>query len=141
MRHKRSRDDEEFRRRFESFGISADQFNHEAHVRLAYAYLCENDPEEAAAAMKHALLAFLRHLGVGTARYHETITQAWIRAVSHFMETTSPCSSFAEFIAHNEVLLDSRIMLSHYSADVLFSDRARSKFVPPDLSPIPDHHE
>jgi hypothetical protein len=35
------------------------------------------------------------------------------------------------------MLLDSRIMLTHYSTELLFSDKARAKFVEPDLDPIP----
>ena len=34
-------------------------------------------------------------------------------------------------------LLDSKIMMTHYSAEVLFSDEARARFVEPNLSPIP----
>jgi len=36
-------------------------------------------------------------------------------------------------------LLDSKIMLTHYSADLLFSDEARARFVEPNLDPIPRH--
>jgi hypothetical protein len=53
------------------------------------------------------------------------------------MDSTPACAGFAEFIARNPVLLDSKVMLSHYSAEVLFSDEARAGFVEPDLAPIP----
>ncbi len=33
----------------------------------------------------------------------------------------------------------SDIMLTHYSAEVLFSDEARAKFVEPNLDPIPEY--
>jgi hypothetical protein len=42
-------------------------------------------------------------------------------------------------MAANPVLLDSRIMLTHYSAELLFSPAARAAYVPPDLSGIPEH--
>lgn len=107
---------------------------------MAYVYLCRHDPDGATEAMKRALLSFLDHLGVGAAKYHETITKAWVMAVRHFMErTTDPCAGYAEFIDRNPVLLDSKIMLTHYSAEVLFSDEARAEFVDPDVSPIPRH--
>jgi hypothetical protein len=76
--------------------------------------------------MKATLLGYLDHLGVGHGKYHETITRAWIMAVSHFM-------------SRNPRLLDSRIMLTHYSADVLFSAKARQEYLHPDVSPIPGH--
>jgi hypothetical protein len=34
-------------------------------------------------------------------------------------------------------LLDSRIMMMHYSTDVLFSQEARAWFLEPNLDPIP----
>ena len=48
-------------------------------------------------------------------------------------------SSADDFMARNPLLLDSKIMLTHYSADLLFSDQARAEFVEPDLDPIPRH--
>jgi hypothetical protein len=49
----------------------------------------------------------------------------------------SASTSAADFIAKNQQLLDSKIMLTHYSASVLFSADARASFVEPDLDPIP----
>jgi len=55
------------------------------------------------------------------------------------MELSAPCSSSTEFIEHNPRLLDAKIMLSHYSAEVLFSPEARSRWISPDVQPIPRH--
>jgi len=137
MKHQISAGDQRFCDAFEKFELAPADFDHRAHVRLAYVYLCRLDPEQATAAMKQALLSFLQHLGVGTTKYHETITRAWVMAVNHFMESTEPGSSFGEFIDRAPVLLDSKIMLSHYSAEMLFSDEARAEYVEPDLAPIP----
>ncbi|MCA9728324.1 MAG: hypothetical protein KC729_11615 [Candidatus Eisenbacteria bacterium] len=112
-------------------------FGHEAHVRLAYVYLCQDPPDAATQRMRAALLAFLGHLGIGDAKFHETLTGAWVDAVHHFMSRTDLCADFREFIERNPVLSDSKIMLSHYSAEVLFSDAARKSYLDPDLEPIP----
>jgi len=56
-----------------------------------------------------------------------------------FMKKTDTSESAQDFIEQNKTLLDPNIMMTHYSADVLFSDRARKKFVDPDLDPIPRH--
>jgi hypothetical protein len=43
--------------------------------------------------------------------------------------------------ASNPILLDSKIMLTHYSAEVLFSPEARARFVEPNLESIPRHDD
>lgn len=139
MDHSISAEDQDFRQAFESLHVAAEDFNHRAHVRLAYIYLCEMPVDAAHESMKKALLAFLDHLGAERTKYHETITRAWIKAVRHFMASTDACDSADGFIDRNPKLLDTKIMLSHYSAEVLFSPTARSRFVPPDIETIPEH--
>lgn len=139
MRHAMSQEDLSFAKAFEACEVLPVAFDHAAHVRLAYIYLCQHSVEEAVVHMKDALLAFLTHLGVSHTKYHETITRAWIMAVAHFMNESAPCESAAAFMASNPRLLDSRIMLKHYSAEVLFSPQAREAFVQPNIRPIPEH--
>ena len=139
MKHTLSPEDLQFQRSFEAFKVEPSAFGHAAHIRLAYVYLCQSSPEEAALRMKASLLAFLDHLGVGSTKFHETMTKAWIKAVRHFMDLSNHAASSAEFIALNPRLLDTQIMLKHYSASLLFSPVARSEFVEPDVAPIPEH--
>ena len=139
MKHSLSLDDQNFRREFEALGCAPADFNHGAHVRLAYVYLSENDADTAHRLMRDALLSFIRHHGVAESKYHETITRAWIMAVRHFMEITPMAASFDDFIVKSQALLDTKIMLTHYSAEVLFSAEARARFVKPDLDPIPGY--
>ena len=137
--HTASPEDLAFARSLETYELAPEAFDHAAHVRLAYVYLCESPVDSAAERMKDSLLGYLDHLGVGHGKYHETITRAWIMAVSHFMNECSRCQSAADFMSRNPSLLNSRIMLTHYSAHVLFSAKARQEFVHPDISPIPQH--
>lgn len=139
IKHELSSDDQRFLAEFEACRYAPEAFDHRAHVRLAYIYLAANDTETASVLMRNALLAFLRHHNIAVSKYHETITGAWILAVRHFMETSGAASSADNFIAANPILLDSKIMLTHYSADLLFSDVARAGFVDPNLDPIPRH--
>ncbi len=134
--HAVSRADLDFQRAFESCAIAPAAFNHEAHLRLAYAYLAQGGLDDAQAKMRAALIAFLRTHGLPPGKFHETLTRAWVLAVRHFMGR-SPSRSFGEFIAKSGVLLDSRVMLTHYSPGALFSDEARARFVEPDLDAIP----
>jgi transposase InsO family protein len=103
---------------------------------LAYIYLAEHDVDSATEHMRDALLRFLERNGLPQSKFHETLTRAWVLAVRHFMDR-GPSASAKDFIAKNAELLDSRIMLTHYSASVLFSSDARAAFVEPDLDPIP----
>ena len=137
MKHRASPDDRVFLQRFEACQVAPEAFDHPSHVRLAYIYLCEHDVDASVARMKAALLAFLAHLGVGPGKYHETITRAWVMAVAHFMARGASSDSASAFMAANPALLDSRIMLTHYSAEVLFSADARQAYVEPDIQAIP----
>lgn len=138
-KHSLSNDDRRFRADFEAFTIPPAKFDHRAHVRLAYTYLAEDEADTALARMRAALLAFIRHNGIDASKYHETMTRAWILAVRHFMEISAASASAEAFIGMNPVLLDAKIMMTHYSAGLLFSDEARSAFVEPDLEEIPRH--
>ena len=141
MTHKLSETDLAFRKKFETFAVDPSGFDHRAHLRLAYIYLAGTDTETAYRLMRRSLQAFLDHLGVGGAKYHDTMTRAWILAVRHFMENTPDCDSADAFIDANPLMLDTRIMQTHYSAGLLFSDEARAGFVEPDLDPIPGYDE
>ena len=123
---------------FEAGSLDPALFDHRAHVKIAYVYLTQHDAEQAAESMKRGLIAFLAANDLPASKFHETLTRAWILAVQHFMQSTGPRSSADDFIDSNAVLLDPKIMLTHYSADLLFSPRARAAFVPPDIDPIPE---
>jgi hypothetical protein len=137
--HLASVEDREFVRAFDDGLISPEAFDHRAHVRLAYVYLTEFDVDGATEAMRVGLLRFLERRGLDVSKYHATLTRAWVMAVYHFMRRSGGAASAEEFIAANPPLLNSKIMLSHYSADVLFSEEARGRFVEPNLEPIPVH--
>lgn len=137
MTHQISPDDVQFRQDFEAGRLSPADFDHRAHVRLAYVYLVEADDAAASDRMRSAILTFLDHHAIEVSKYHETMTRAWLLAVRHFMERTPEVGSAEAFIEATPLLLDSGIMMSHYSTGLLFSDRARADFVEPDLDGIP----
>ena len=139
MAHRTSAADRRFVQDVESGRLSPDAFDHRAHLRLAYTCLAEHPEDEALTRLRSALLAFLRHHGVDPTKYHETLTRAWFLAVRHFMAGSPDAESADAFIDENPVLMDSGILRSHYSAELLFSDRARGEFVAPDIEPIPEH--
>ncbi len=141
MAHLLSKEDRAFQAQFESCKFPPAEFNHRAHLRLAYIYLTESDIESAYHLMSEAIQNFLEYNGVDLSKYHVTMTRAWILAVRHFMKATLSTESADSFIEQNPKMLDSKIMMTHYSAEVLFSEEARAKFIQPDLDPIPVYDE
>lgn len=137
--HAASKDDGLFCEAVESCTLPVAEFDHRAHVRLAYIYLLDGNADEAYQSVQTSINRILDHNGVDPTKYHETITKAWVLAVQHFMSHSEPASSFEHFVELNPRLLDSKIMLTHYSEETLFSDEARAEFVEPDLQPIPRH--
>jgi len=134
-----SADDLAFRDRFEALELSPEDFDHRGHLRVGYVYLTESDVDSAYQRMRDALNAFLKHLDIAEGKYHDTITRAWILAVRHFMEKTGDTESADELIDRNPAMLDAKIMETHYSAELLFSQIARERFVEPDRDPIPQY--
>jgi len=142
MGHQAAAEDKAFIRALEAFEIAVETFTHRSHIQMAYTYLCEHDTQTTSRKVRYALCRFLSYVGVEpSTKYHETMTQAWVLAVRHFMARTSGKSSASEFIDANPELLDTGIIMTHYSKDVLFSDKARSSFVEPNLVPIPRYDE
>lgn len=132
-----SRSDRAFVRRFETGDVAPEEFDHRAHLRLAYGYLCGSSADRAYPKMRAGILSLLDRNGIGRAKYHETVTVAWLQAVHYFMRKAGEIASFDELLEDDDRLLDTSIMLTHYSKARLFSDEARLRFLPPDLDPIP----
>lgn len=137
MSHLASPDDTQFRRDVEALLFPKTEFKHREHLRLAYVYLCHRGADAAHERMRAALHAFIAHHGIDPAKYSETLTRAWILAVRHFMEKTPETACFDDLVAAHPVMLDSKIMLTHYSTELLFSVGAPAGFVEPDRDPIP----
>lgn len=129
--------DSVFQQKLESFDWPPSDFNHKLHIWIAYIYLCQMPQEKAFQAMRSWTLKYLAHHNVPPMKYHETLTRAWMLAVKHFMERTPSSVSGEDFIEQNPIMLDAKIMLTHYSKSRLFSDLARKEFIEPDLDPIP----
>ncbi len=136
MTHLLSTEDRDFQAQFESRKSPPAEFNHRAHLRLPYAYLAEHDTETAHRLMREALQHLLEHNSVDISKCHETMTRAWIMAVRHFLEGISNSESSDSFIEQNPTMLYAKIMMTHYSPEVLLSDEACARFVEPDLGPI-----
>jgi hypothetical protein len=128
--------DLEFAESFSTGEVLPREFNHRAHLRLAYVHLATHGLDGAVTSFRDALKGFLDHNEVDPAKFHETMTQAWLQAVWHFMHRFADTSSAEDFLQKSAALHDPQVMLTHYSRKVLFSEEARRQFVAPDLDPI-----
>ena len=139
MYHQISLQDTIFYKAFEASEITLDNFHHKEHIRLAYILLVESDLDTAYKKLKRLLQNYLKYNAVPPEKYHVTMTRAWLLAVLHFMHKSADSVSSEDFISQNDILLDTEIMFSHYSRELLLSDEARMAFVEPDLERIPIH--
>jgi hypothetical protein len=116
-----------------SLALRNEDFRHREHVRLAYALLLrEGDLAAALSAFRALLKRFAAHAGAA-AKYHETITCAYVVLISERMHDRAYASS-AAFLADNPDLLDHRggALARYYDVEALTaSPRARAAFVLP----------
>jgi hypothetical protein len=135
-------------RAFENATIPASEFTHAAHIAVALSYLNVFSPEQALERMREKIRAFAAHHGVANL-YHETLTTFWMRLLEHVASTSDVDSSRRSVSAKADLPLWRRINLivedwtkrrpveAHYSRELIRSQAARDKWVPPDRLPIP----
>ena len=113
---------------FES--ATLDEFHHRDHVRAAWCYLRESPLLVALERFTTALKRFAAAHGKPEL-YHETITWAYVFLIHERMRAGEDWEAFA---ARNRDLFSWKpsVLDRYYSAETLWSDRARNRFVWPD---------
>jgi hypothetical protein len=128
--------DQDFREAFESLRIASEMFHHREHIRLAWIYSRHFPQEQALSRMVQGIQAFARHHGAA-AKYHHTVTVAWMRLVWHAANPSPPAPDFNAFAAAHPHLFNPRLLEYYYSKARLQSDAARYDWLDPDLRPLP----
>jgi hypothetical protein len=121
---------------FENATIPASEFTHAAHIAVALSYLDAFSPEQALERMREKIRAFAAHYGV-TNLYHETLTTFWMRLLEHVAGNSSVDLPLWQRI--NLIVEDwtkRRPVEAHYSTELIKSQAARDKWVPPDRLPL-----
>ena len=126
--------DEELIVQFENRTLPEAEFNHETHVRMAWAYLCRYPVLEAIGRFSEALKAYAASLGAA-GLYHETITWGHIFLIHERMIRLGDRHNWEEFAEANPDILDWRcgIFRQYYSDAVIASDIAKRVFVLPEV--------
>jgi hypothetical protein len=117
------------------------QWTHAAHFAVALWMLRHWPDRPPETTLPHIIWTYNEAVGVrntDTAGYHETITQASIRAARGFMSrrpTSQALHELVDFLMETH-LGGSAWVLSHWTRDRLFSVEARRTWVEPDLQPL-----
>lgn len=128
------------REQFESTSIDPEEFDHRAHLRLAWEYLRELGAIPALERFSTGLKCLTRRLGI-EGKYHETITGFLLLTMAERMQSARDfgleTGDFDAFARSNADLVDDAraLLLEHYSAERLDSPLARRQFLLPDLKP------
>ena len=119
---------------FERGDVDAEQFDHEAHVYVAWSYLQKYQLQESIARFCKALRKLTKKLGVES-KYHETISWFFMILIA---ERKAASEDWQAFKRRNADLFAKQpsIINAYYSSERLGSQLARTQFVMPDRLPL-----
>jgi len=126
---------------FEACTLPFEQWTHRAHVRVAFLYASQNPLPAALDKMRTGIKAYNKATDTPDELergYHETITVAFMRLVSHALKEHGPLASSDEFCNTCARSLSKGVLLNYYSKDRLISLEAKQQFLEPDLQPLPE---
>ena len=129
--------DDELIDRFTSCTLTAVQFKHAEHLRVAWIFLQRHDFDDAVARSCAGIGALASHLGAPD-KFHWTITVVMLRLLRAYGAADPSLAWPAFSAAHPQLLNGARELLArHYSEALLGSIEARRAFVAPDLAALP----
>lgn len=113
---------------------------HQTHLIISAWYLMEFPEPEALERIRGGIQRYNRTQGIEmtpTSGYHETITLCWVHLILGFLAKASKEWSYPELVVRLVTELnDPRLLLRHYSADLLRTWEARCAWTPPDRAPL-----
>lgn len=117
---------------FESGCIVSREFNHTAHIYVAWLYLQRYPTADAISRFTTGLRRLTAKFGVPD-KYHATISWFFLLLIAE-RRTAAPSACWEEFCQKNEDLFcrEHNILTRYYSSKLLASERARTSFVLPD---------
>jgi hypothetical protein len=128
--------DEEFAQAFLHGTLPPAQFHHRDHLRLAWYITRRHDPEDATRLISTGIRAFAAKHGHAQ-KYHETLTQFWVRIVAHLVSRHLEITDFEAFLTTFPHLLEKDLPSHHWHRETMFSPAARARWVKPDILALP----
>jgi hypothetical protein len=116
--------------RFVRGEISAADFPHREHVRMAFEMLGRHEFAESVLHYSRTLRSMAARAGKPQA-FNQTITVAFLAVIAQRMETAAG-TDFAGFVARNVDLFDRKLLQRWYRPEQLASPLASRAFVLPD---------
>ena len=135
--------DDELLRGFEDLSLPFSEWTHRAHIRVAFLYLSAYPFDEALDRIRAGIKAYnaANNRPDGpTEGYHETTTAAFMRLVDAMMRAygeACPTADSESFCETHPQLLSSRVLRLFYSPERRLHPDAKTRFVEPDLAPLP----
>lgn len=125
--------DDTFENQFATCTLEPTLFDHKAHLRLAWVHIRKYGVEQAIANVCPQIQRFDQTFDDGT-KYHQTLTEAAIQVVHHFMGRTAT-DTFEGMLKEHPRLVDSfgDLVHAHYSKELLSTAEAKTNHVEPDL--------
>jgi len=128
--------DDDFVTAFLAGTLSPTHFHHRDHLRLAWCLIRRLDVEAATSAITDGIRRFAAQHGQAD-KYHETLTQFWVRIVSHLIDARPTITTFEHFLAAFPQLLDKELPFHHWRRQTMQRSDARAQWVEPDLLALP----
>ena len=126
-----SRDDDAFLERFMNREIPARDFTHEMHVRAGWSLLNRMSYLEALDRCASTIRFMAEREGAGQ-KLNTTITVAFLALMGEHIAATPGATTWREFIAANNALLDKTVLTRWYAPERLKSPAAREGFLMPE---------
>lgn len=115
--------------------FNATPFDHRQHVKFAWTVLEDSSEIEAVDIVGSEIREYAALHAPG--KYHETLTEFWVRLVAHTRGHAVAGDGFDEHVARFQILTNRNAHKLHYSSTLIASARARQEFVEPDLLALP----
>jgi hypothetical protein len=115
--------------RLERCLLDKTEFHHRDHLAVAAMYLYSSDFESALDRMRATLKRFAAHHQV-SGLYHETLTRFWLQQVEASLDRKLCLAESVRKV--QEQLGDKNLAFEYYSRELINSQEAKQKWVPPD---------
>lgn len=135
--------DDEHLQALETLTLPIEQWNHRAHVRVAFTYLSRHPFDEALRRMPAGVKAYNAHHRVPeteTRGYNETTTHAFLHLILATMNaygTLYPMADADTFCDTHPQLMSPQVLRLFYSPGRRMHPLAKTQFIEPDLAPLP----